>query len=84
MAVVIDKIIGGPLLHDHKVPQFENTDKPSPKAGDVWVKRTVALDGDVGVPRGLLLALTYSGDGVSTYELSYRTEEATTVRMTMS
>jgi hypothetical protein len=67
------------------VPEV-TTDPVSPVAGDVWVLRTdPATDGTAGVPRGLLLALTYAGvGGASTYQLSFRTEAATTVRSTIS
>jgi hypothetical protein len=62
------------------------TDPASPSAGDVWVLRTdPASDGTAGVPRGLLLTLTYAGaGGASTYQLSFRTEADTTVRSTIS
>ena len=67
------------------IPEY-NTDPVSPSAEDAWVFRTGSgADGTVGVPRGLLLALTYSGAASSaTYELSYRTAAATTIRTTLS
>ena len=72
------------FVNKTSIPEYENADKTSAIAGDVWVKRTVALDGDTGVPRGLLLALTYTGDGISTYQLSYRTVENTTIRVDLT
>ena len=66
------------------VSEYDNEDKPSAVAGDVWVKKTFVIDGEVGVPRGLLLALTYSGDGVSTYELSYKNVLNNVIRTSLS
>lgn len=72
------------LVNETSVTQYDNVDKTSPVAGDVWVKRTVGVDGVVGEPRGMLLALTYSGAGTSAYELSYQTNESTIIRTVLS
>ena len=67
-----------------KILQYDS-DPTSPSAEKAWVRRTVTSDGVVGEPRGLLLALTYTGQAAtSTYELSYRTKESTTIRTVLS
>ncbi|MEK7106551.1 MAG: hypothetical protein AAB895_04335 [Patescibacteria group bacterium] len=67
------------------IPEVD-TDPVSPAAEDAWVLRTGGgTDGTVGEPRGMLLALTYSGDiTAGTYQFSYRTAASTTVRVTLS
>ena len=62
--------------------EYLNSDKPSPSAGDVWVKHTTAAGG--GEPIGLLLALTQAGSGTEMYELSYRTSAGTTKRVELT
>jgi len=58
------------------IPEL-TSDPVSPCPGETWVlKASVA-----GTPIGLLLALTY---GSTTYLLSYRTTENTTVRVQLS
>lgn len=65
------------------IPQY-NTDPVAPAAEDAWVLRTETGGIDDGVPIGLLLGLTYTGNtGSSSYQLSYRTQEATTIRVAM-
>lgn len=68
-----------------KIPQL-NSDPSSPKSEDAWVLKTVAGGGaGSGEPYGLLLSMTQPGAGASTtYQLSYRTQEATTVRALLS
>lgn len=63
------------------IPQYEN-DPSSPEANDVWVRKSATTT--AGMPQGLLLAITYSGGESGSYELSYRTEEGTTVRSNLS
>jgi hypothetical protein len=65
--------ISGHSGFQKQVEEYDNADPASPTNGDIWVKRTVTVDGEAGSPRGLLLSLTYAGDGVSTYELSFKT-----------
>lgn len=67
------------------IPQYDS-DPGSPAAQDAWVLRTVgATDGDAGQPRGLLLALTYTGEATETaYQFSYRTQQGTTIRTTLT
>jgi hypothetical protein len=62
--------------------EYDNADKPSPSAGDVWVKHTTATG--AGSPVGLLLALTAPGSGTEMYELSYRTSAGTTKRIELT
>lgn len=61
------------------IPEYDNADKPSPVAGDIWIKHTTPTGG--GSPIGLLLALTYSGSGIEKYELSVHTLASTTKRV---
>ena len=64
-----------------KIPQYD-ADPSSPNAEDVWVlKSSSGGPGVAGVPMGLLLSLTYTGPGGGTsYQLSFRTKEGTTIR----
>lgn len=64
------------------IPEL-TSDPSSPSAEEVWVLRSGSLSGG-GSPIGLLLALTYSGTGSYTYQLSYYTNEGTTIRTTLS
>ena len=66
---------GGGSSGTSQIPEY-NSDPISPSSTDVWVLRTALI----GKPIGLLMALTYSTD---TYQLSYRTVEGTTVRITL-
>lgn len=63
--------------------QYDNTDPVSPAAHDAWVLRTGTITGG-GEAMGLLLALTYAASGSYTYQFSYRTEEGTTIRATLT
>ena len=70
-----------------KIKQYDID--PSPKAENAWVLRTAGAGGSTeGMPMGLLMALTYAttsgGGGPTTYQFSYRTKEATTLRNTLS
>lgn len=69
------------------IPQYAS-DPASPLAETAWVLRTPGVGGTTtGVPMGLLLALTYAetaAGGAAAYQLSYRTEEGTTLRTTLS
>ncbi len=64
------------------IPQYDNSDKPTLSAGDVWVRRDYSLGG--GTPIGLLLALTGGASTPTTYKLKYRTNEATTVEVLLT
>lgn len=70
-----------------KIKQY-NTDPTSPKAETAWVLKTSgAAVSTSGSPIGLLLVLTYANTQAGTadtYQLSYRTKEATTKRITIS
>lgn len=67
-----------------KISEYDNADKPTSANGDVWVKRTMSVDGVAGEPRGLLLALTYAGEGASTYELSWQSIDSGIKRITFT
>lgn len=61
------------------------SDPVSPSAEEAWVLRTTTGAIDDGVPIGMLLALTYTGNsGSSTYQLSYYTTEGTTIRVALT
>lgn len=64
------------------ITEYTNADKPSPTAGDVWVKHTTASGG--GEPVGLLLALTTAGSGSEVYELSFYTLSNTIKRVELT
>ena len=73
-------LVMAPSSGNSTIPEY-TTDPVSPVAEDAWILRTEVTDGVVGVPRGLLLALTYTGLAVSsTYQFSYRTSGGTTIR----
>jgi hypothetical protein len=67
------------------IPEYY-TDPVSPVAEQAWVLATGSGAIADGTPMGLLLALTYTGNGGSgfTYQFSYRTIEGTTKRVTLS
>lgn len=52
-----------------RLTEYDDSDKPSPSAGDAWVKHTTTGGGK---PVGLLLALTEPGGGTEKWELSYQ------------
>ena len=67
-----------------KIPQY-STDPVSPKPNSSWILKTFVGGAGSGTPIGLLLALTSAGSGGSTtYQLSYRDTEGTTIRSTLS
>lgn len=67
------------------IPQL-STDPSSPNAEDAWVLKQGQAAIPDGTPIGLLLALTYTGNQASavSYQFSYRTQEGTTVRTTLT
>lgn len=67
------------------IPQLDS-DPSSPNSEDLWVLKSVTGGGaGVGEAYGLLLTLTQPGAGAATsYELSFRTLEGTTVRTALS
>jgi len=90
MAIKFDKILGKLREDDTtggtaSISQVDS-DPASPSAEDAWVLHTTTgQDGTAGEPRGLLLALTYTGTvGGHTYQFSYYTKEGTIVRVTLS
>ena len=64
------------------IPEYLNTDPSSPAAGDVWVKHSYSAAGG-GVMEGHF-GHTSAGSLTDTYQLSYRTEAGSTVRVTLS
>lgn len=71
-----------PVTATPSLTEYLNSDKPSPSAGDVWVKHTAPTG--AGSPIGLLLSLTNTGSGIEKYELSYRTSAGTTKRVELT
>lgn len=68
------------------IPQYDS-DPASPQAQDAWVLRTVsggAGGGKLQLLFGLGFPVTTTGAQTSTYQLSYRTIEGTTKRVTLS
>lgn len=68
------------------IPQYD-TDPVAPEAGDAWVLRTTsggAGGGTLQFIAGLMTPITSVGAVSSTYELSYRTEQGTTKRATLT
>jgi len=67
------------------IPQYD-TDPEAPSANDAWILHTTSgTDGVAGEPRGLLLALTYTGEvGGHSYKFKYQTEEDTTIEVSMT
>lgn len=62
-----------------------SSDPASPSPEEVWVLKTTSGAITDGHSIGLLLALTYQDNvGATTYHLSYRTLEGTTVRTLLS
>ena len=61
------------------IPQVSG-DPSSPSPEDAWIKKT---GGGGGEAYGILLTLTQPGSAVS-YELSYRTLENTTIRVSLT
>jgi hypothetical protein len=64
-----------------RVPQLD-ADPASPSAEDSWILKT-ASGGSPGDAYGMLMGITQAG-GSDTYEYSYRTKEATTVRAALA
>lgn len=60
-----------------QILQYNNSDKPSPAYGDMWVRKDFSSGG--GTPIGLLLALTKTASTPTTYTLKYRTNDSITV-----
>lgn len=67
------------------IPQLDS-DPASPTQETAWILRTFTGGGaGSGEAYGLLLTLTQPGDGATTaYQLSYRTKEDTTVRVSLT
>ena len=67
---------------DKSIPQYDS-DPSSPNQEDVWVRKSTT--GTVDAQPGLLpIMLSPNAAGTTTYELSYRTKEDTTVRVEIS
>lgn len=67
------------------IPQYD-TDPASPAAEDAWVLKSgsVTGGGKLQFLFGLGTPVTDSGTGGVTYQFSYRTQEGTTIRTTLS
>lgn len=72
---------GSATFQNLKIPEY--TSDPSVTSGDIWVLRSDA-GGTDGIPLGMLLAITQTVGATSSYQLSYRTSEGTTVRETLT
>ena len=68
-------------LTENQIPQL-TSDPSSPETEAIWVKKTSASTA-LKFPL-MALGLTLGGTVGTTYQLSFRTEEGTTVRATMS
>lgn len=66
-----------PYSSSSLIPQV-TTDPVSPVSGQIWVRKLGTTGGE---PIGLLLSLTYASTLL--YQLSYRTAESTTLRITL-
>lgn len=65
------------------IPQLNND--PTPLSQTAWILHGGGLAGSAGYPIGILMAITDPGvSSADTYQLSYRTKENTTVRVTLS
>lgn len=83
MPVRFDPLLNKVRIKDI-IPQLD-ADPSSPKQQEAWVLRTYTPGEGAGEAIGLLLALTTAGAGsTETYQLSYRTKEDTTVRVSLS
>lgn len=86
MAFKYDSILGKDREKDI-IPQL-STDPTSPKAQDTWVLATVSAGSGGGVYKAALgLGFPYlskASGGSSTYQLSYRTKEGTTKRVSLT
>lgn len=69
------------------IPQL-SSDPASPTAEKAWVLATLGSGASTeGMPMGLLLSLTYAetaAGGATTYQLSYRTKQGTTLRASLT
>lgn len=65
------------------IPEYENTDPASPESGDVWVRRSFSASGG-GEMEGHFGHTSAGTIGSDTYELSFRTNDGTTVRVGLS
>lgn len=78
----VDQTGGG---GDGTIPQYDS-DPVSPNQHDVWVRRSTSGvgGGKLLFIAGLMTPVTSVGAITNTYELSYRTEQATTKRVTLA
>ncbi len=85
MKVILNPVAeeGLQLINEETVTltEYDNSDKPTPSTGDLWVRNDYIV---IGQPIGLLLSLTYAEKGTSTYYLSYKSAEGTTYRTILS
>ena len=84
MAVKFDPILGKLREDDSGVATIPEV--TSDQSSGSWVLRTDPVsDGEAGVPRGMLLGLTYAGpQGSPTYQFSFKTEANTIIRVALS
>ncbi len=68
----------------NKIKQYTDIDPINPQIEQAWVLKTQSLGAaqTIGMPMGLLLALTYAAS-IPTYQFSYRTRENNTIRILM-
>lgn len=69
-------------LVDYAIPQYNDTDPTSPASHDVWIKKTSAISG--GEVKAFIGFWAITATTPAVYQLSYRNEEGTTKRITLS
>jgi len=86
MAIKYDKFLDRIREKDSgsNIPEYDNADPTSPVEGDIWVKRTFVDSGIAGEYRMLGLLMLRTGEGASTYQLSYKSSLGTIVRTSLS
>lgn len=83
-SVVKDGVVSSTVTSAFRIPQVD-TDPVSPSPGDMWVLKTMISSIPDGTSIGILLGITYTDNSGSLiiYQLSYRTKENTTIRVTL-
>jgi len=77
---------GGTVIGGGTIPQYD-ADPGSPNAEDAWVLHSTsggAGGGELKFIAGLMTPITSVGAVSHTYQLSYRTQEGTTKRVTLT
>lgn len=65
------------------IPEYENADPSSPESGDVWVRHSLSASGG-GEMEGHFGHTSAGTISSNSYELSFRTNDGTTVRVGLS